>query len=279
MDLGSLPTLMSAERPRASGGWRRRRLRGPLGGGSQETLAWVERADRSRRAETGVVDDQAEASAQPPASWRRRAARRGRRGRRWSGRRPRRRRPACRSRALTATRPNDCCGRYGDQVGRGVPLASSAWATGARTAPRREAELGAELRQRLGVLEAGAGRAADDRDHQPDRSVGLAPSSTATARAARRAPSAAGSAGEHQRRRSRQPEPAATAALSSGGRRQVDAGVHHLDPAGVGVVQLDQLLGLESASAITCRRPRPSVPHRSSASPARGCRPRPACRS
>ena len=106
-----------------------------------------------------------------------------------------------------------------------------------------DAELLGQLGERLGVLEPGAGGAADDRDDQPRaQRGGLASSSTATARSITSGAfsgwirptnsSTVASAGSPSRARAR-PRVDGT----EGG--QVDARVHDLDPAGVGVVQVD----------------------------------------
>ena len=141
-------------------------------------------------------------------------------------------------------------GRYGDQGRRGVPPGELVpGRPAARTAPRRRCR-GARARpaSAVGFSRPVAGRAADDRHHDPRAQLGRALEQHGD-----RTEQDVGGlqrldpAGEHQHQRlGRQPELAAYGGpvqRAEGG--QVDAGVDHLDASGVGVVEVDQLLGLD----------------------------------
>ena len=152
--------------------------------------------------------------------------------------------------ASAATSPKDSLyDGTATSVAAAYHRASSACETGGTNRTTSvEPELGGEVGERLRLVEAGAGRAADDRDDDPGAAARLA-----LEQRGHRAEQHVGRlerldpAGEEQDVGvRRQPEPGARRALRHGPEDvEVDAGVDDLDPRRVGVVQLDQLLGLE----------------------------------
>ena len=163
-------------------------LEGALGGAlPRELPGLLERAALEPQPQRVVLDDPAQrVGPGARARGRRRAARCARRGRRWSGRRRPRRRPACRSPAPRRRpgRRTRCRTVRRPAWRRSTSGRARSWATGGtnRTTSSRPS-WAASCGQRLGVLEAAAGRAADDRDDESRRAApGSAPSSSATAR-------------------------------------------------------------------------------------------------